>query len=129
MGHGFEFLTEIGDSASDQTPIRLELRLSGPSKAHPTPDPRKVRPHSLQPREQVLKLRQFDLHLGFAGASASSEDVENELRPVQNANTDAILKGLTLRRREFVVEDHEIGVRGAHAVANLIDFALPDVEA
>jgi len=129
LGDGFEFLSEIGDSASDQTPIRFELRLSGPSKAHPTPDPRKVRPHSLQPRKQVLKLRQFDLHLGFTGASASSEDGENELRSVQDANTDTILEGLTLRRRELVIEDHEIGVRGGHAVPKLIYLALPNVEA
>jgi len=76
-----------------------------------------------------LKLRQFDLHLGFAGASASSEDVEDELRSVQDANTDTILDGLTLRRGELVVEDHEIGLRGDRAVPKLIDFAFPDVEA
>jgi len=74
-------------------------------------------------------LRQFHLHHGLAAASASSEDVEDELRTIHDANPDSILESFALRRCEFVVEDHEIGVGAGHAFSKLIDLALSDVEA
>jgi hypothetical protein len=88
-----------------------------------------VGPHSLQAGQQVLKLGQFDLHHRLTGASASSEDVENEFGAIQNPNPDAILEGLPLSRREFVVEDYEIGVGSGHGLPKLIYLALPDVKA
>ena len=86
-------------------------------------------PHSLQSGQQVLQLRQFDLHPGFAGASSNSEDVEYELRAIQNANTDAILEGFSLCRCELVVEDYEIRIANGHRLPELIDLALSDVKA
>jgi hypothetical protein len=76
-----------------------------------------------------LKLRQFDLHLGLAGASTRSEDVEDELRTIHDTNTDVILEGFALRRCELVVEDHEIRLGAGHAFPKLFDLALSDVEA
>ena len=76
-----------------------------------------------------MKLRQFHLHPGFAGASASSENVENELRAIQNADADAILEGLSLGRCELVVEDYQICFGNGHGLPELIDLALPDVKA
>ena len=76
-----------------------------------------------------MKLRQFDLHHCLAGASASSEDVEDELRTIHDANTDAILEGFTLRRCELVVEDYQICLGNGHGLPELIDLALPDVKA
>jgi hypothetical protein len=69
------------------------------------------------------------LHLGLAGASTSSEDVEDELRTIHDANTDAILEGFTLCRCELVVEDHEIRLGTGHTFTKLVDLALSDVEA
>jgi hypothetical protein len=76
-----------------------------------------------------LKLRQFHLHPGFAGASASSENVENELCAIQNADTDVILEGLSLGRCELVVEDYQVRFGNGHGLPQLIDLALPDVKA
>ena len=128
-GYAFELFTEIRNSATDHAPIRFELGLPGTSKPQPPTDTGKVGPHSLQPGQQVLKLRQFDLHLGFARTSTGGEDVENELGTIQDPNTEAILEGLALRRCELVVEDYEIRFGASHALPKLIDLALPDVEA
>jgi hypothetical protein len=76
-----------------------------------------------------LKLRQLDLHLGLAGTSASSEDVEDELRTIENTNTDQILQGFALRRCELIVEDHEIRLSGGYTFPKLVGLTLSDVEA
>jgi hypothetical protein len=76
-----------------------------------------------------LKLCQLDLHLGFAGASATSEDVEDELRAIQNSNADMILQRFPLGRCELVVEDYEIRVRSGHGLPKLINLALSYVKA
>jgi hypothetical protein len=127
--HALELFPEIGDSATDHAPIRFELGFPGTSKAQPPTDTGKVGPHSLQPGQQVLELRHFDLHPGFAGASASSEDIEDELRAIQNSNTDVIFERFPLGRCEFVVEDYEIRVGSGHGLPKLIDLALSDVKA
>lgn len=75
-----------------------------------------------------MKLRQFDLHLGFAAVGTGGEDVENELRPIQHPNTDTILETLALGRRKLVIEDYEIGIGTLHALAKLVDFAFADVK-
>ena len=76
-----------------------------------------------------MKLRQFDLHLGFKGASASGEDVQDELRAIQNPDTHPILKGFPLGRCELVVEDDEIRVGDGHGLPKLVDLTLSDVKA
>ena len=121
--------TEIRDSATDHASIRFELRLAWSSKTHAPANSRKVSPHSLQPGKQVLKLRQLDLHLGLAGTSASSEDVEDELRTIENTNTDQILQGFALRRCKLIVEDHEIRLSGGYTFPKLVGLTLTDVEA
>tara|TARA_Y100000780_G_scaffold191831_1_gene179916 strand:- start:58 stop:480 length:423 start_codon:yes stop_codon:yes gene_type:complete len=76
-----------------------------------------------------LELRQLDLHLGLAGTSASSEDVEDELRTIKNTNTDQILQGFALRRCELIVEDYEIRLGGGYTFPKLVGLTPTDVEA
>ena len=63
-----------------------------------------------EPRQQILQLRQLDLQLAFAGPRPASEDVEDELRAIDDLAIDFGFDLPQLRRRELVVEDDEIGV-------------------
>ena len=63
-----------------------------------------------QPRQQVLQLRQLDLQLAFARARAPREDVEDELRAIDDLAADRLFDVPQLRRRQLVVEDDDVDV-------------------
>ena len=63
-----------------------------------------------QPRQQVLQLRELDLQLAFARARAPREDVENQLRAIDDLAADRLLDLAQLRRRQLVVEDDDVDV-------------------
>ena len=58
-----------------------------------------------QPRQQILQLRQLDLPLPFPRARAPREDVENQLRAIDDFATDPLFNLTKLRRRQLVVEN------------------------
>src|SRR4029453_1949768 len=101
----------------------LELRLTRAASADAAAEPRQPGRGSDEARHQVFELRELDLELAFAGASAAREDVENELRPIEHRDMRLALEIPELRRRQLVVEDDEIdaelGTRGRQRV----DFA------
>ena len=61
-----------------------------------------------QPRQQVLQLRELDLQLAFARPRAPREDVEDELRAVDDLAVERLLEVAQLRRRQLVVEDDDV---------------------
>ena len=63
-----------------------------------------------QPRQQVFQLRELDLQLAFARPRAPREDVENELRAIDDLAADCLFDLPQLRRRQLVVEDDDVGV-------------------
>jgi hypothetical protein len=95
------------DAAADEAAVRLQLRLTRTAEPDTAADTRKVRPHPLQPRQHVLQLRQFHLHLRLAGPRARREDVEDQLRAVHHPRLQRLLEVLALRRRQLLVEDDE----------------------
>jgi hypothetical protein len=87
-----------------------------------------VIPHSRQPRQQVFKLRQFDLQLGFRGSGSQREDVDDQFRAVHHADTQRLLELLPLHRAEILVEDDEGRSMAQCQRSQFLYLARTDVE-
>jgi hypothetical protein len=88
-----------------------------------------VVPQLLEARPHVLELRQLHLQLGFAAAGMAREDVEDELGAVDDVEVEDLFQIARLRRRQRVVEDHEVGAVVAAKRPQLVDLALADERA
>ena len=60
-------------------------------------------------RQHVFQLRELDLKSPFGRASAASEDVEDQLRPVDDLDADRLVEIALLRGRQFVIDDQDVG--------------------
>ena len=56
------------------------------------------------------ELSQLDLKLSFAGACAARKNVEDQLGPVDDPATNLSLNVPLLRRREVLIENHDLGL-------------------
>ena len=63
-----------------------------------------------QPRQQVFQLRELHLQLALARPRAAREDVEDQLRAIDDLAADLLLDLPQLRRRQLVVEDDDVDV-------------------
>ena len=63
-----------------------------------TAEPLEVLPHAAHAREVVLELRELDLKLALGADGMLREDVEDELRPVDDARLERVLEHALLRR-------------------------------
>ena len=81
---------------------------------------------SSQARQHVIELREFDLKLPFAAARVLRENIENELRAIDDAALGDLFYVSLLRGREVAVENDEARfVRGRFG-ADFIEFAAAD---
>jgi hypothetical protein len=76
---GVELGLDVVDTQVDLAAIGLELRLARATGSYAAAKLRHGAPASLQPRELVFQLCQFDLELTLTGLSMAREDVEYEL--------------------------------------------------
>ena len=60
-------------------------------------------------RQLVAKLRQFYLELRLLGRRALSEDVKDELRPIDDLPAERLFQVPSLAGTQFVVEDDDVG--------------------
>ena len=95
---------------ADAAAIGFQLRFAGTARADAAAQARQRVRRSDQPRHQVLQLRELHLELAFARARAPREDVENELRAIDDLPVERLLEVAELRGRQLVVEDHDAGV-------------------
>ena len=110
----------------DAPAVGLELRFAGPERADAAALPRQRVARSDQPRHQVLELRELDLQLAFARARAAREDVENELRAIDDLAIERPFEVAQLRGRQLVVEDDGVDARlAATAAASIATLPLP----
>src|SRR6185369_10608386 len=76
---------ETIDAVANAAPIRFEFCFAGASSADAAGQPRKRRILTGdQSRQQILELGQLDLNLSFSRLCALREDVENQLRSVDD---------------------------------------------
>ena len=86
-----------------------------------------MHPHAAHAREVVLQLCELDLELALGRDGVLREDVEDQLRPVDDACVQGVLEAPLLRRRELVVHDQHLGAGRGERGFQLLELALPDV--
>ena len=117
---------EHADAVADAAAVGFELGFAGAAGADAAAQPRQRVARSDQPRHQVLELRELDLQLAFARPRAAREDVENELRAIDDLAIERVLEVAQLRRRQLVVEDDDVDARfGARRGERLRPCRLP----
>ena len=84
-------------------------------------------PHAPHAREVVLELRELDLELALGAHRVLGEDVEDQLRPVDDARGQRVLELALLRRREIVVHQQRLGARLAERARELGKLPLADI--
>jgi succinyl-diaminopimelate desuccinylase len=129
-------LAEERDATARQTAVRLELRLARAARADPcaeaagaAPETLEVLPHSPHPREVVLELRELDLELSLGADGVLGEDVEDQLRAIDDPRLERVLERSLLRRAELVVDDEHLGVRISVRLLQLLELPLAHVGA
>ena len=116
----------MADAAVDFAAVGFKLSFARSASSDSAAQLRHLRASSGQPGKHVLQLRQFDLKLAFAGSRVAGEDVEDQLRAVDDAHIEFALQVALLRGREFVVEDRQLGASRRQRAFQLLDFAAAD---
>jgi hypothetical protein len=120
---------EFGDPAHDPPPIDLHPRLAA-TEAGADAAALLAQVGFLaasQPRQSIAQERQLDLSLALERVRVLAEDVEDHRSAVDRRATEQLLQVELLRRGQFVVEHHGVGVDGEAQLAQLLDLALADV--
>ena len=86
-------------------------------------------PQPTHAREVVLELRELDLELALGGDRVLREDVEDELRAVDDARLQCVLQPSLLRGSELAVHDQHLGACFCVRGLQLLELALADVRA
>ena len=86
-------------------------------------------PHAAHARQVVLELRELDLELSLGADGVLGEDVEDQLRAVDDARLERVLEVPLLRRVELVVDEQHLGARLLVRALQLLELALADVGA
>jgi hypothetical protein len=134
--HLFEPPAQEGDPPAGQASVGLELRLAVAARPDsPThcpqasPEPLEVLPHPSHAREVVLELGELDLELALGATGMLGEDVEDQLRAVDDARRECILEVALLARVELVVDEERVGPGFPELGLELPQLSFPDVAA
>ena len=84
-------------------------------------------PHPAHPRQVVLELCELDLELALGARRVLGEDVEDQLRPVDDPRREGVLERALLRRVELVVDEQDIRARIRVCRLQLLELALADI--
>src|SRR5687767_2717863 len=88
--------------------VGLEFRFARSAGADAAAEPGQRGPGAREPRQHVLELRQLDLPLALARPRAARENVEDQLRAIDDLAVNTLFDMPQLRRSELVVEDDDI---------------------
>ncbi len=124
--HLVDLRVEVVDALADAAAVGLEFGFAGAAGADAAAELRHGLAAFDEPRHLVLKLRQLDLQLAFFGAGVRGEDVQDELRAVDDAGVEMIIQQTQLRGRKVLVEDDDPGVVRRDGGLDLFDLAHAD---
>ena len=82
-------------------------------------------PHAAHPRQVVLELRELDLELALGARRVLGEDVEDQLRAVDDARVERVLERPLLGRVELAVDEQDLGLGVAVACFSSSSLPLP----
>src|SRR5579871_2892161 len=85
LPHVFERFFERGDPPANPPAVKFELLFTGSARADSAAESRKVLALTTETRQQVIQLGQLYLQLAFSRAGVTREDVEDQLRAVDDA--------------------------------------------
>ena len=129
-----EAALEDRDPAPREPAVGLELRLAraarphaGAERAAAAAEPFEVLPGPAHARQVVLELCELDLELSLGADGVLGEDVEDQLRPVDDPRLERVLEVALLRRLELVVDDQRVGSELLERLLDLFDLALAHV--
>jgi len=88
-----------------------------------------VLPQAAHPRQVVVELRELDLELALGADGMLGEDVEDQLRAVDDPRRKLVLERALLHRAELVVDEQDVRLRGRIRLLQLGELALADVGA
>jgi len=108
--------------------VDLELRFAAtlPS-TDATTLTRKLIALSAQARKSIANLRQFDLRLTFKAVSVLTEDVQDDRGSINRRTAEKFFEVALLRRRQFVVEHHRVGIDCFTKFAQFLNLAAAEV--
>ena len=115
---------DVVDAEIDLAAIGLELGLARAASSDAAAKLRHSASASGEAGQLVFELREFYLELAFAGLGMAREDIENELRTVDDVAGKPGFDVAELRRREIVVEQDKRGVGGSDDLDDFVEFAL-----
>src|SRR4051812_4635895 len=124
-----ESLAQLGDAAAREAPVGLELRLAGAARADTAAEAFEVLPHPPHSWQVVLELRELDLELPLGAHGVLGEDVEDQLRAVDDPRLERVLERPLLRWCQLVVDDQHFRPRLAISLLELLELSLADVGA
>ena len=125
---------QLRDPPVREPAVGLELRLAGPARADAAAHacraaaarlPLEVLPHAPHARQVVLELRELDLELALGRDGVLREDVEDQLRPVDDAGRQGVLERALLRRLQLVVDEQHLGAASPYAALSSSSLPLP----
>src|ERR1039457_4447075 len=124
--HAIQILLDFLDAAVDAAAIGFQLRLTGAARADAAARPGHLDAPAGQARQQIIQLREFHLQAALTRARAMGEDIQDELRAIDDAARKLLLQVALLSGRQVVVEDDQAGIRGLAQLRQLLHFALAD---
>ena len=98
LGQRLELRLEVGDALACAAATDFELRFTGAAPADAAGETRERVVFLPEPRERVFELGELDLQLAVARLGALGEDVENELRAIDDLEIGVLGDGRDLRR-------------------------------
>src|SRR4029078_10881751 len=117
-------LAQQRHAAPREPAVGLELALAGAPRPHPAAEALEVLPEAAHPREVVFELRELDLELALGADGVLGEDVEDQLRPVDDARLKGVLEHFLLRGAELVVDEQCLGAGLLVRRLELLELAL-----
>lgn len=119
-------LFEVGDAIAYPPPVDLQLRFPRAPAADAACESAESLRAARQPGQSVLQLRELDLELAVGALGALRENVEDELRAVDDLQARAVGEVPGLRRRQVVVEDEKVDHELHRAQVQVSKLALAD---
>ena len=106
--------------------VGLELRLTRAARADTAAESLQVLPHPPHARQVVLELRELYLKLALGAAGVLREDVEDQLRAIDDTCLQCVLERSLLRRRELLVHQEHVGTAARELRLELGELPLAD---
>ena len=128
LAHASQITFETCDPLLNAAPINFELCLARTARSNSSRLTRQVGPHPGKTRKKILQLSELNLKTAFPGPRATGENIEDELRAVQDLSTRQLLEIASLCRRKLVIEDQRRHVLFPALAGNLFSFPFADVK-